>query len=53
MRSRSAVDAWLAALTDADPVVHAGGIALAVLAEELEEWRRAGERYAAHRMFRA
>ena len=52
VRSRSAVDAWLAALTDADPVVHAGGIALAVLAEELEEWRRAGERYAAHRMFR-
>jgi SNF2-related domain/SNF2 Helicase protein/Helicase conserved C-terminal domain len=51
-RSRSAVDAWLAALTDADPVVHADGIALAVLSEALEEWQRAGERYAAHRMFR-
>jgi hypothetical protein len=51
-RSRSAVDAWLAALTDADPVVHADGIALAVLAEQLDDWQQAGERYAAHRMFR-
>jgi SNF2-related domain/SNF2 Helicase protein/Helicase conserved C-terminal domain len=51
-RSRSAVDAWLLALTDPDPVVHADGTALAVLAEELEDWQQAGERYAAHRMFR-
>jgi superfamily II DNA or RNA helicase len=47
-----AVDAWLAALTDADPVVGADAFELAALAEGLEEWRRAGERYAEHRMFR-
>jgi non-specific serine/threonine protein kinase len=47
-----AVDAWLAALTDADPVVGADALQLAALAERLEEWRRAGERYAEHRMFR-
>jgi superfamily II DNA or RNA helicase len=46
------VDTWLAALTDADPAVDANGLQLAALAEELEEWRRAGERYAEHRMFR-
>ncbi len=50
--SLSAVDAWLAALTDADPVVRAGALALAALAEQLDEWRHAGEWYAAHRMFR-
>ncbi len=32
-RSLSAVDAWLAALTDGDPVVRADGLALAALAE--------------------
>ena len=51
-RSRSAPEAWLAALTDADPVVHADAIALAALAEALEGWQQAGEHYAAHRMFR-
>ena len=38
-RSRSAVEAWLAALTGADPVARADVQELAVLAEELEEWR--------------
>ena len=51
-RSRSAVEAWLAALTGADPVARADVQELAVLAEELEEWRGALERYAAHRTFR-
>ena len=51
-RSGSAVEAWLAALTDADPDVHADAIALAALAEQVEEWEQGGERYAAHRMFR-
>jgi SNF2 family DNA or RNA helicase len=51
-RSLSAVDAWLAALTDADPVVRADGSALAALAEQLDLWRQTGEWYAAHRMFR-
>jgi SNF2 family DNA or RNA helicase len=51
-RSRSAVEAWLAALTVADPVARADERELAVLAEQLEEWRRAMERYAAHRTFR-
>ena len=45
-------EAWLAALTGADPVVEADALQLAALAERLEEWRRAGERYAAHRTFR-
>jgi len=51
-RPRVVVDAWLAALTHPDPVVDADELQLAALAEELEVWRRAGERYADHRMFR-
>jgi SNF2 family DNA or RNA helicase len=51
-RSRSAVEAWLAALTAADPVVSANQMELAALAEQLEEWRQALERYAARRSFR-
>jgi non-specific serine/threonine protein kinase len=46
------VDAWVAALTDRDPVIDGDERELAVLAEELDEWRQAGERYAEHRMFR-
>ena len=46
------VDAWVAALTDLDPVVDGDERELAVLAEELDEWRQAGERYSEHRMFR-
>jgi len=51
-RTLPVVDAWLAALTDPDPVLDVDELQLAALAEELEEWRRAGERYAEHRMFR-
>jgi non-specific serine/threonine protein kinase len=52
-RKLSVVDAWLAALTDpATVAVDAHERELAVLAEELDEWRQAGERYAEHRMFR-
>ena len=51
-RSRPAAEAWLAALTDADPAVPGDERALAELAEQLEGWRAAMERYAAHRMFR-
>lgn len=51
-RQHSVVDAWVMALTDTDPVVDGDERELAVLAEELDEWRRAGERYAEHRMFR-
>jgi non-specific serine/threonine protein kinase len=47
------IDAWVAALTDTDPVViDADERELAALAEEIDEWRQAGERYAEHRMFR-
>jgi superfamily II DNA or RNA helicase len=46
------VDAWVAALTDPDPVIDGDERELAVLAEEIDEWRQAGERYAEHRMFR-
>ncbi len=46
------VDAWVAALTDLDPVIDGDERELAVLAEEIDEWRQAGERYAEHRMFR-
>ena len=45
-------DAWVAALTDTDPVIDADELQLAALAEEIDEWRQAGERYAEHRMFR-
>ncbi len=41
-----------AALDGRDPVVEADPLQLAALAEQLEEWRQAGQRYAAHRMFR-
>ena len=51
-RSRSAGEAWLAALTSELPIVQADGLELAALAERLEEWRQALERYAAHRTFR-
>jgi superfamily II DNA or RNA helicase len=46
------VDAWIAALSDSDAVVDGDERELAVLAEELDEWRQAGERYSEHRMFR-
>ncbi|MGA2012729.1 MAG: DEAD/DEAH box helicase [Solirubrobacteraceae bacterium] len=52
VRPRPAVEAWLDALTGADPVVAGDERALAALAEQLEEWHRALERYAAHRTFR-
>jgi superfamily II DNA or RNA helicase len=51
-RSQSAAEAWLAALTGAEPVVRADQLELAALAEQLEKWRQAMERYAAHRTFR-
>ena len=51
-RRPPAVDAWVAALTDADPVIDADDRELAVLVEEIDEWREAGEHYAEHRMFR-
>ena len=46
------VDAWLGALTGEDPVVDGDVWELAALAEQLERWRLAGERYAVRRMFR-
>ncbi len=46
------VEAWVAALTDRDPLIDGDERELAVLAEEIDEWRQAGERYAEHRMFR-
>jgi non-specific serine/threonine protein kinase len=46
------VDAWLGALTGEDPVVDGDVWELAALAERLEQWRLAGERYAVQRMFR-
>jgi SNF2 family DNA or RNA helicase len=51
-RSPSAVEAWLAAMTSADPVARGDELELAALAEQLERWRRAMESYAAHRTFR-
>ncbi|MGD0454654.1 MAG: DEAD/DEAH box helicase [Solirubrobacteraceae bacterium] len=51
-RQHSVVDGWVAALTHPDPVIDGNERELAVLAEELDEWRQAGERYAEHRMFR-
>jgi non-specific serine/threonine protein kinase len=48
----SAVDAWLAALAREDPVVCGDPWELAALAEQLDEWWDAGQRYAAQRMFR-
>ena len=46
------LDAWVAALADPDPAIDGDERELAVLAEEIDEWRQAGERYAEHRMFR-
>jgi hypothetical protein len=51
-RKLPVVDAWVAALTDLDPVIDGDERELAVLAEEIDEWRQAGERYTEHRMFR-
>jgi SNF2 family DNA or RNA helicase len=51
-RSRTAVEAWLAAMTDDDPVARGDELELAALAEQLERWRQAMESYAAHRTFR-
>ena len=51
-RSRSAVEAWLTGLTGKDPVVRADERDCAALAEQLEDWRQAMERYTAHRTFR-
>ncbi len=46
------VEAWIAALSAADPVVAAEGLELAALSEQLDAWRGAMEHYAAHRTFR-
>ncbi len=52
-RPRTAVEAWLASLTsERDGVEGAQERELAALAEQLEAWREAIERYAAHRTFR-
>jgi SNF2 family DNA or RNA helicase len=51
-RPCSAMEAWLAALTGEDPVARADERELAALAEQIEEWRQAMERYTAHRTFR-
>ncbi len=51
-RPRSAVEAWLIALTGGDPAAPWDERELAALAEQLEQWRQAIERYAAHRTFR-
>jgi non-specific serine/threonine protein kinase len=53
VRRLPVVEAWVEALTDPVPVaLDAHERELAVLAEELDQWRQAGERYAEHRMFR-
>jgi len=44
--------AWLSALAAEDPVVRGNPWELATLAEQLDDWWREGERYAAQRMFR-
>jgi hypothetical protein len=51
-RRSPVVDAWVAALTDPDPIIDGDERELALLAEEIDEWRKAGERYSEHRMFR-
>ncbi|HWF56298.1 MAG TPA: DEAD/DEAH box helicase [Solirubrobacteraceae bacterium] len=51
-RAPGSVEAWITALTAADPVVAAEGMDLAALSEQLDEWRSAMEHYAAHRTFR-
>jgi non-specific serine/threonine protein kinase len=45
-------DAWVAALRAPDRRIDGDERELAVLAEEIDEWRQAGERYSEHRMFR-
>jgi non-specific serine/threonine protein kinase len=50
--SASTVEAWLAGLTGDPPVVRADERKSAAFAEQLEAWRQAMERYAAHRTFR-
>ncbi|MGH8303539.1 MAG: DEAD/DEAH box helicase [Steroidobacteraceae bacterium] len=49
---RSAVEAWVGALTGTDSVAWADEQELAALAEQIEEWGLALERYVAHRTFR-
>jgi len=51
-RSPLAAEAFLAALTGADTIARADELELAALAEQLEGWREALERYAVHRTFR-
>jgi SNF2 family DNA or RNA helicase len=51
-RAPSSVEAWITALTAADPVVAEEGLGLAALSEQLDAWRDALEHYAAHRTFR-
>ena len=51
-RATSSAEAWISALTAADPGVAEGGLGLAVLSEQLDAWRDALEHYAAHRTFR-
>ena len=51
-RRRTAVEAWLSALAAATPEIDADEVQLAALAEAVEAWRSAGERYAEHRMVR-
>jgi len=51
-RRRTAIEAWLSALTADSPEIEADEVELAALAEAVEEWRSAGERYAEHRMVR-
>ncbi len=48
----ASVEAWITALTAADPVVAAEEVELAALSEQLDAWRGAMEHYAAHRTFR-
>jgi len=51
-RAASVEGSWIAALSSADGVVVGAERELAALAERLDAWRGARERYAAHRMFR-
>ena len=51
-RAPARAEAWITALTAADPVVAAEELQLAALSEQLDAWRGAMEHYAAHRMFR-
>ena len=51
-RAPSSVEAWITALTAADPVVAEDGLGVAALSEQLDAWRDALDHYAAHRTFR-